>query len=148
MSENKSFTNKQLKLIILDLYKSYNIELDENLKIKLQQSSKTQYKYQIKIYEDIKQYIENNISKSTNDTEKDDIELNKKENECQTNINIDNDGIYNELITELKTEIYYRIINLRLKTIKKLLKNLIIIRKQIIQHHHHLLQMKKKTMMQ
>jgi hypothetical protein len=35
MSE-KTFTNKQLKLIILDLYKSYNIELDENLKVKLQ----------------------------------------------------------------------------------------------------------------
>jgi hypothetical protein len=61
----KEFTNKQLKLIIFDLYKSHNINLDEELNKQLNQSSKTQYKTLLKLYNDIKIYIEENISKSS-----------------------------------------------------------------------------------
>jgi hypothetical protein len=38
---NKEFTNKQLKHLILDLYKSHNINIDEDLNKQLNQSSKT-----------------------------------------------------------------------------------------------------------
>ncbi len=125
MSEEKTFTNKQLKLIILDLYKSYNIELDEKLKVKLEQSSKTQYKYLIKIYDDVKQYIQNNISTSSNDTEKNDIELNKKEIECQTEIIIQTDCQNNELKTELfKMKQELQDYKFKIKNYKKIIKQL------------------------
>jgi hypothetical protein len=76
MSQEKQFSNKQLKLIILDLYKSNNIPIDENLNNQIKLSSKTQYKTLFKLYNEIKLYIENNISKSSDDN-KDDIILEK-----------------------------------------------------------------------
>ena len=63
MNNIRQYTIKQLKLIILDLYKSHNITVDEELNKQLNQSSKTQYKTLLKLYNDIKKYIEENISK-------------------------------------------------------------------------------------
>ena len=62
---NKEYTNKQLKALILDLYRSHNINIDDNLKKQLETSSKTQYKKLLKLYDDIKNFIEENISKSS-----------------------------------------------------------------------------------
>jgi hypothetical protein len=103
MTELKQFTNKQLKALITDLYKSHNILIDENLNKQLSTSSKTQYKTLLKLYNDIKLYIENNISKSTEDNNND-IILEKKEIEIQTD-DIKEDLIYQEY-KELKTEIF------------------------------------------
>ena len=78
MNNEKQYTNKQLKLIILDLYKSHNITVDEELNKQLNQSSKTQYKKLLKLYYDIKLYIEDNISKSSYEIITDNnIEINK-----------------------------------------------------------------------
>jgi hypothetical protein len=76
--DKKEFTNKQLKLIIIDLYKSHNINIDDELNKQLNQSSKTQYKKLLKLYNDIKLYIEENISKSSYEVINDNnIEINK-----------------------------------------------------------------------
>ena len=88
----KVFTNKQLKFIILDLYKCNNIIIDDNLNKQLLLSSKTQYKTLYKLYSDIKQYIEKNISNSTTSNNENinqnDIIIDKKEIEIQTDIDI------------------------------------------------------------
>ena len=60
MNNFKQYTNKQLKLLILDLYKSHNITIDDELNKQLETSSKTQYKKLLKLYNDIKLYIEEN----------------------------------------------------------------------------------------
>jgi hypothetical protein len=67
MNNQKQYSNKQLKLLILDLYKSHNITIDEELNKQIQISSKTQYKKLIKLYDEIKLFIEDNISKSSYD---------------------------------------------------------------------------------
>ncbi len=83
--DKKEFTNKQLKLIIIDLYKSHNINIDDELNKQLNQSSKTQYKKLLKLYNDIKLYIEENISKSSYEVINDNnIEINKNTIETQT----------------------------------------------------------------
>ena len=67
MNNLKIYSNKQLKLLILDLYKSHNITIDNELNKQIQISSKTQYKKLLKLYDDIKLFIEDNISKSSYD---------------------------------------------------------------------------------
>lgn len=104
MSEEKQFSNKQLKLIILDLYKSHNIPIDENLNKQLSTSSKTQYKTLLKFYNDIKLFIENNISKSTEENNTNEIVLEKKSIEIQTD-DIKDDIIYEEY-KQIKTELF------------------------------------------
>ena len=98
MNNDKQYTNKQLKHLILDLYKSNNINIDDELHKQLNQSSKTQYKTLLKLYNDIKKYIEENISKSSSSFEiitDTNIEINKKEIETQTE-DIKEDIIYED----------------------------------------------------
>ena len=96
MNNNKQFTNKQLKHLILDLYKSHNINIDEELNKQLNQSSKTQYKTLLNLYNDIKKYIEENISKSSYDIITDiNIEINKNNIETQTE-EVKEDVIYED----------------------------------------------------
>jgi hypothetical protein len=64
---NKQFSNQELKLIILDLYKSNYITITEELNKQLNKSSKIHYKSLEKIYLDIKNFLLNNISQSSND---------------------------------------------------------------------------------
>ncbi len=94
----KEHSNQQLKKIILDLYKTNNITITEELTKQLNQSSKTQYKTLEKIYLDIKNFLLNNISQSSNDNIEN-IDVIKKEIEIQTDIINEN----NEII-DLKTE--------------------------------------------
>ena len=101
--EKKEFTNKELKHLISDLYKSHNINIDDNLKKQLETSSKTQYKTLLKLYNDIKKYIEENISKSSYEII-DNIEINKNNIETQTD-DIKEDLIYVEY-KQLKTELF------------------------------------------
>jgi hypothetical protein len=102
---NKIYTNKQLKLIILDLYKSHNITIDNELNKQLNQSSKTQYKKLLTLYNDIKTYIEDNISKSSYEIIYDNnIDVIKKEIETQTE-EIKEDLIYEEY-KQIKTELF------------------------------------------
>lgn len=105
MTELKEFTNKQLKALISDLYKSHNITIDENLQKQLSTSSKTQYKTLLKLYNEIKSFIESNISKSSDDNiNNNNIELEKKNIEIQTD-DIKDNIIYEEY-KQLKTEIF------------------------------------------
>ena len=93
---NKEFTNKQLKHLILDLYKSHNINIDEDLNKQLNQSSKTQYKKLLKLYSDIKSYIEENISKSSYEIINDNnIDIKTNNIETQTD-DIKEDLIYED----------------------------------------------------
>ena len=101
----KQFTNQQLKYIILDLYKLYNLTITEELNKYLNKSSKTHYNKLLIIYKDIKNYIVNNVSTtSSNDNVNDHIEIIKTEIETQTDI-INEDHKQNEII-ELKTELF------------------------------------------
>ena len=100
---NKQFSNQELKLIILDLYKSNYITITEELNKQLNKSSKIHYKSLEKIYLDIKIFLLNNISQSSNDNIEN-IDVIKKEVEIQTDI-INEDTKYNEII-ELKTELF------------------------------------------
>ncbi len=98
MNNEKQFTNKQLKHLILDLYKSHSINIDDELNKQLNQSSKTQYKTLLKLYNDIKKYIEENISKSSSSFEIitcNNIEINKTNIEIQTE-DIKEDVIYED----------------------------------------------------
>lgn len=65
---NKEYSNKQLKLIIIDLYKSHNIIIDDDLNKCLNLSSKTNYNKLKKIYDNIKIFIIENMSTSTTST--------------------------------------------------------------------------------
>ena len=86
---NKEFTNQELKKLIYDLYIKKNKEITDDLKYKLNKSSKTRYEVLFNLYEDIKNYLENNnIIKIEIETQTDNI------------ITLNND----EIITELKTE--------------------------------------------
>ena len=66
---NKEYSNKQLKLIIIDLYKSHNINIDEDLNKCLNLSSKTNYNKLKKIYDNIKIFIIENMSTSNTSQE-------------------------------------------------------------------------------
>lgn len=65
---NKQFSNQELKKIIIDLYTSNNIIIDDEINKCLQVSSKTNYKKLIKLYDDIKKYIIENMSTITTST--------------------------------------------------------------------------------
>ena len=59
---NKQFSNQELKKIIIDLYTSNNINIDDDINKCLSVSSKTNYKRLIILYDDIKKYIVENMS--------------------------------------------------------------------------------------
>ena len=59
---NKQFSNQELKKLIIDLYTSNNIKIDDEINKCLLVSSKTNYKKLIKLYDDIKKYIVENMS--------------------------------------------------------------------------------------
>ncbi len=106
---NKQFKNKDLKKIITDLYNDNNITIDENLKIQLQKSSKTQYYKLEKYYNEIKLKITDLLlskissRKLSNEIIYTPIIINeKKEIETQTEYIEENDK--NIIIIELKTE--------------------------------------------
>ena len=125
--DKKEFTNKQLKLLILDLYKSHNITIDVELNKQLNQSSKTQYKKLLKLYNDIKTYIEENISKSSYEVINDNIEIKTNNIETQTE-EIKEDIIYEDYkkikienfnIKQKLADYKYKILNYK-KIIKEL----------------------------
>ena len=120
---NKEYTNKQLKLLILDIYKTNNIKLDEKLEKQLNVSSKTKYNILHKLYSEIKYNILDKIidneKQLKNEIQASPIIIEKKEIEIQTDI-IKDDIYYNE-IKQLKTDIFNK--NNELNNLKYKIKN-------------------------
>ena len=126
MNNQKQYTNQQLKYLILDLYKLYNIPLTEELNKQINKSSKTHYDKLFKIYTDIKHFIVNNISTSSNDNINDNIEINKKEIEIQTDDIIDDINIQNKNLMTDNFNLRQIVSNLKFKcsNYKKIIKDL------------------------
>ena len=95
---SKQFTNKQLKLLILDLYISHNITINDNIKKQINISSKTKYYTLEKLYQDIKLYLENNISKSSSSISSDE----EIDNKIEIEIKIEKDYIKEDILEDYK----------------------------------------------
>lgn len=94
----KNFSNKQLKLLILDLYISHNITINDNIKKQINISSKTKYYTLEKLYQDIKLYLENNISKSSSSISSDE----EIDNKIEIEIKIEKDYIKEDILEDYK----------------------------------------------
>lgn len=101
---NKQFSNQELKKIIIDLYTSNNINIDDDINKCLAVSSKTNYKKLIKLYDDIKKYIVENMSTISTSIKTNSSSSSKDKDFIIENITYDKDlQIENK---QLKTELF------------------------------------------
>ena len=105
----KEFSNQQLKKLIIDLYTSNNINIDEDINKCLAVSSKTNYKKLIKLYDDIKNYIIENMSTMTTSIKSNSSSSSKEKEDnieiLPINIKEEDKNLYIEN-KQLKTELF------------------------------------------